>query len=96
MVDTVGFSVVGFCEGDVLFTFTTSFFFWYALLKLVKKYVRSFGEGPVFQRRYSEQAIPLESDLEDRFFYCALQPVQAGLCKKISELALDLLTNWHV
>ena len=55
------------------------------IAELVKKYVRSFGEGPVFQRRYSEQAIPLESDLEDRFFYCALQPVQAGLCKKISE-----------
>jgi hypothetical protein len=43
------------------------------------------GGGPVFEGRYREQAVPTKEDIEDRFFYCALQPVSAGLCARISE-----------
>ena len=51
----------------------------------VRRFVPEFKGGPVFERRYSEQVIPLDSDIEDRFFYCALQAVEAGLCERISE-----------
>ena len=55
------------------------------IAELVRKFAPGFEEGALFSRRYSEQAIPLNEDVEERFFYCALQPVLAGLCKKISE-----------
>jgi hypothetical protein len=51
----------------------------------VRMYQERFPGGPVFERRYSEQAVPLPEDIEDRFFYCALQPVSAGLCERISD-----------
>lgn len=47
--------------------------------------VSNFPGGPLFERRYSEQGIVQDEDLEDRFFYSALQPVNAGLCERISE-----------
>ena len=52
----------------------------------VKKYVPSFGTGAVFERRPSEQAITddMESHL-DRLMYTILQPIQAGLCKNLSD-----------
>ena len=51
----------------------------------VRYTVDEFEGGPVFARRYSEQVVVTDTDIENRFFYCALQPVNAGLCKKISE-----------
>lgn len=51
----------------------------------VRHTVDDFDSGPVFARRYAEQAIVAPPDLEDYLFYCALQPVAAGLCQKISE-----------
>lgn len=33
------------------------------------------------KRRYSEQALPLAEDVEDRFFYCALQATESGLAE---------------
>ena len=51
----------------------------------VRYTVDEFEGGPVFERRYSEQSVVTDSDIQDRFLYCALQPVNAGLCKKISE-----------
>jgi len=47
--------------------------------------VAEFEGGPLFERRYSEQALIEACDLEDKFFYCALQPVNAGLCQRISD-----------
>ena len=47
--------------------------------------VKEYEGGPVFGRRYSEQVVVTSADMEDRFFYCALQPVNAGLCQRISE-----------
>ncbi len=48
-------------------------------------FVKKFLGGPLFERRYSEQVLPSNEDIEEWFFYCALQPVQAGLCEKISD-----------
>lgn len=48
----------------------------------VRRFVPSFEGGPLFERRYSEQALPTDSDLEDRFFYTALQVVYAGLAEQ--------------
>lgn len=45
----------------------------------VRDCVRNYPGGALFARRYSEQALPLPQDIEERFFYCALQPVSAGL-----------------
>jgi hypothetical protein len=52
----------------------------------VKKHVPSFGTGAVFEKRPSEQAITddMESHL-DRLMYTILQPIQAGLCKNLSD-----------
>ena len=41
--------------------------------------------GPVFERRYSCEALPAEEDIEDRFFYCALRGVSAGLVEHIED-----------
>ena len=51
----------------------------------VKRYNEDVPEGALFYRRYSEQALPIDKDIEESFFYCALQPVAAGLCKRISD-----------
>lgn len=47
--------------------------------------VHQFPGGPVFARRFSAQVLLLPEDVEDYFFYCALQPVQAGLCARLSD-----------
>jgi hypothetical protein len=52
----------------------------------VRFLVPRFPGGPLFERRYAEQAVPLiQADLEEKFFYCALQAVTNGLCEKISD-----------
>ena len=51
----------------------------------VRALVPEFEGGPLFERRYSEQALPLEEDIEEYFFYCALQPINAGLCEHLSD-----------
>jgi len=52
----------------------------------VKKYIPNFGTGAVFEKRPSEQAITedKESHLE-RLMYTIMQPIQAGLCKNLSD-----------
>ena len=51
----------------------------------VSHLVPQFPGGPLFQRRYSSQILPLEDDAEHYFFYCALQAVNDGLASRISE-----------
>ncbi len=51
----------------------------------VRKLVPEFKGGPLVERRYSEQALPLDEDIENQFFYSALQPVSSGLAEKISD-----------
>jgi len=55
------------------------------IAEAVKATVPSFQGGKIFERRYSEQAIPTDKDLIERFWYCTLQAVQAGLCRRISD-----------
>lgn len=54
------------------------------IAEAVKALVKNFPGGHLFERRYSEQAVPNPEDIEDRFFYCALQAVSAGLCEYIT------------
>ena len=51
----------------------------------VRYKVPEFLGGPLFARRYTPQILPLDEDVEDYFYYCALQPVSSGLCQRISE-----------
>jgi hypothetical protein len=51
----------------------------------VKHYVAEFAGGPLFERRFSPQVLPLKEDVFKYFFYCALQCVSSGLCPKISQ-----------
>ena len=51
----------------------------------VRYKVPEFLGGPLFARRFTPQALPLPTDVEDYFYYCALQPVSSGLCMRISE-----------
>jgi hypothetical protein len=37
--------------------------------------------GSLWGRRYSEEKLPNQEDIEEYFFYCALQAVHAGLCE---------------
>ena len=48
-------------------------------------FVPKFLGGPLFGRRFTPQALPLDADREDYFFYCALQAVSAGLTERVSE-----------
>lgn len=45
----------------------------------LRYYVPEFPGGPVFARKYSIEALPLDADIEKYFFYCALNAVYAGL-----------------
>ncbi len=51
----------------------------------VRKYVPNFRGGPLFERRYTVNVLPLNEDTEKYFFYCALQAVQDGLAERISD-----------
>ena len=51
----------------------------------VKLLSESFESGPLFERRYCNQVLPEAGDIEDYFFYIALQPVTSGLCARVSE-----------
>ena len=51
----------------------------------VRRYVPLFPGGPLFYRRYSENALPLDEDVEEKLFYCGLQAVASGLCSRQSD-----------
>jgi hypothetical protein len=51
----------------------------------VKHFVPQFPGGSLFQRRYSTEALKYGEDIEDQFFYSALQPIQAGLVEHLKE-----------
>ena len=53
--------------------------------RAVKRHSPDFRGGSLFARRYSNEFCPDSVDIEDRFFYTVLQPVQDGLVEKISE-----------
>ena len=55
------------------------------IAELVRFYVPEFLGGPLFERRFTPQVLPLDEDLEKYFYYCALQPVSTGLTERISD-----------
>lgn len=52
---------------------------------LSKFRIKELGRGKFWERRYSNQILPRNQDIEEYFFYCALQPVQSGLVEKIED-----------
>lgn len=51
----------------------------------VRLHVHEFDSGSLFARRYAEQALIEHFDVEEYFFYCALQPVLSGLAERLQE-----------
>lgn len=51
--------------------------------KSVIKHVPTYSGGKLWSRRYSQEFVPGEPSVEDRFFYTVLQPVQDGLVDSI-------------
>lgn len=47
--------------------------------------VKNFRGGKVWARPYRPQALPNREDVEEWFFYCALNPVSSGLVERIGE-----------
>jgi len=55
------------------------------IAKLVFRYVREFEGGKLWARRVRSQVVPNPEDIKDRLFYAALNPVSAGIARKLSE-----------
>ena len=51
----------------------------------IRMFVPQFIGGPVFERRYTQQFLPLPEDATNYFFYLALQAVEGGFTERISE-----------
>lgn len=51
----------------------------------VRALVPEYRGGSLFGRRYSAELMLSAEDIEDRFFYCALQPVKVGLAAHIRD-----------
>jgi len=57
-----------------------------SIARAVPRYTEEYIGGRFWARRYSQEFIPDHvADIESRFFYTVLQPVQDGLVPKISE-----------
>lgn len=56
-----------------------------AVARAVPRYTPEYNGGRFWARRYSAEFLPAADDIEDRFFYTVLQPVQDGLVRRISE-----------
>lgn len=54
------------------------------IARAVPRYTEHLG-GRFWARRYSNEFLPGDADIEQYFFYTVLQPVQDGLVEKISE-----------
>src|SRR5690606_31810307 len=53
--------------------------------KAVDRLAPGYPGGKFWQRRYSQEFVPGDDDIENQFFYIALQPVNDGLVEKISD-----------
>ena len=56
-----------------------------SVAKAVPRLCPEYTGGKLWARRYSVEYMPAPEDIEDRFFYTVLQPVQDGLVEKISD-----------
>jgi len=53
--------------------------------RAVPRYTPEYPGGRFWGRRYSAELLPAGEDIEAKFFYTVLQPVQDGLVEKISD-----------
>jgi hypothetical protein len=53
--------------------------------KAVPRHVSNHPGGNLWARRYSNEFLPGDQDIESQFFYTVLQPVQDGLVERISD-----------
>ncbi len=53
------------------------------IAKLVAEHVNEFGEGKLWARRYSEQVLPRDEDVEHWFYYIALNEPLSGLSSSL-------------
>lgn len=56
-----------------------------AVARSVARHQPSYPGGSLWARRYSAEYLPGDADIEDRFFYTVLQPVNDGLVDDISQ-----------
>jgi hypothetical protein len=56
-----------------------------SVAKAVRRHCPRYPGGRLWGRRYSSEFIPGDEDIENKFFYLALQPVQDGLVERLSE-----------
>jgi REP element-mobilizing transposase RayT len=56
-----------------------------SIAKAIMRNVSTYPGGSVWGRRYSNEFLPGDADIENWFFYTVLQPVQDGLVEKISD-----------
>ena len=57
-----------------------------SIAKLVPLYCKDHEGGGLWGRRYSSEIVPKhKDDIEERFFYTVLQPIQDGLVEKLSD-----------
>ncbi len=52
--------------------------------KLVNSYVDNFDSGKLWSRRYTDQQLPRNEDIEHWWLYCTLNPVTSGLTQNLS------------
>ena len=52
------------------------------IARLCKRRIPEVGRGKFWERRYASQELPRNEDIEEYFFYCALQAVQSGLAER--------------
>ncbi len=56
-----------------------------AVARSVPRFQPNYPGGHFWERRYSAEYLPGDGDIEDRFFYTVLQPVQDGLVDDIAD-----------
>lgn len=56
-----------------------------SVARSVPRYQGNYPGGGLFARRFSAEHLPGDADIEDRFFYTVLQPVNDGLVDDISQ-----------
>ncbi len=56
-----------------------------SVARAVSRFSPEFPGGTFWARRYSQEFLPENEDIEEYFFYTVLQPVQDGLVEKISD-----------
>lgn len=52
------------------------------IARLCKRLIPEVGRGKFWERRYASQELPRNEDIEEYFFYCALQAVHSGLSER--------------